>query len=424
MRIYRWVILLLALLIAGCNSGTSPATITPGATETPSATVVLPTPVQKTTPVPNADDAVRAYLDAWKADEYASMYAMLTTVGQDAITEEDFTNWYRTVATEAALSSVDYEILSSLVRNTRSAQANYRVILRSVLVGDIQRDTVMHLSLEDGAWRVQWSDDLIIPELAGGNYLWMDRHIPARANIYDREGNTVAAYAEAVSIGIIPGQIDPGTEEALLSDLQWMTGMNANAIAAMYEDFPPGAEWYLALGEVLLEKVQTRYDVSNGYNDNGLLMFPFESRFYFDNGIASQSIGYVSLIQVDEMEQYLRQGYNRDEKVGRQGIESWGEPYLGGTRGGTLYVIGPDDKVVTQLADVAAKPAQAIYTSLDSGLQLAAQTALLKFRGAVLVLERDTGRVLAMASSPGYDPNAFEPSNYNYRYQLEEIYSA
>ncbi len=424
MRIYHWIILWLCLLAVGCNSVTPSETVTPGITETPSATSVLPTPIQKTTPVPNADDAVRAYLDAWKTDDYASMYAMLTSVGQDAIIEEDFTNWYRTVATEAALSSVDYEILSSLVRNTRSAQANYRVILHSVLVGDIQRDTVMNLSLEDGAWRVQWSDDLIIPELAGGNYLWMDRHIPARANIYDREGTTIAAYAEAVSIGIIPGQTDSGTEDALLADLQWLTGMNPNVIASMYEDFPPGAEWYLALGEVPLEKVQTRYDVSNGYNDNGLLMFPFESRFYFDNGIASQSIGYVSLIQVEEMEQYLRQGYNRDEKVGRQGIESWGEPYLGGTRGGTLYVIGPDDQVVTQLADVAAKPSQAIYTSIDKDLQLAAQTALLKFRGAVLVLERDTGRVLAMASSPGYDPNAFEPSNYNYSYQLEDIYSA
>ncbi|MFH1632487.1 MAG: penicillin-binding transpeptidase domain-containing protein [Chloroflexota bacterium] len=424
MRIYHWVILWLCLLAVGCNSVTPSETVTPGITETPSATFVLPTPVQKTTPVPDADDAVRAYLDAWKADDYASMYIMLTSVGQDAITEEDFTNWYRTVATEAALSSVDYEILSSLVRNTRSAQANYRVILHSVLVGDIQRDTVMNLSLEDGTWRLQWSDDLIIPELAGGNYLWMDRHIPARANIYDREGTTIAAYAEAVSIGIIPGQIDPGTGDALLADLQWLTGMNPNVIAAMYEDFPPGAEWYLALGEVPLEKVQTRYDVSNGYNDNGLLMFPFESRFYFDNGIASQSIGYVSLIQVEEMEQYLRQGYNRDEKVGRQGIESWGESYLGGTRGGTLYVIGPDDQVVTQLADVAAKPSQAIYTSIDRDLQLAAQTALLKFRGAIVVLERDTGRVLAMASSPGYDPNAFEPSNYNYSYQLEDIYSA
>ena len=51
--------------------------------------------------------------------------------------------------------------------------------------------------------------------------------------------------------------------------------------------------------------------------------------------------------------------------------------------------------------------------TIDSNLQYYAQQSLTGFRGAVVVLERDTGRVLAMASSPGFDANLFEPSNYN-----------
>jgi cell division protein FtsI/penicillin-binding protein 2 len=421
MKLRLWFALLLIPLSVSCNSIAPSSTESSVSTESPTETVVLPTPFQKTTPVPDPSIAIRAYLEAWKVDDYAGMYAMLTDISQDAINEEDFTKFYRTVATEAALSGIDYEILSTLV-NPRSAQASYRVVLHSVLVGDIQRDTVMNLSLEEGQWQIQWSEELILPEFKGGNYLWMDRHIPSRANIYDRNGNAITTYTTAVSVGIFPDSIDPEYENELLSEVKFITGLHPDAVRYKYLDYPAGAPWYLPLGEVLYEKLDGYYDLENGYNLNGLLMYPFEARVYLDNGVAPQSIGYVSLIQADEEEEFLRKGYSRDEKVGRQGIERWGEPYLGGTRGGTLYVIDSNDEVVTQLADVPAQPAQAIYTTLDKDLQLAVQNTLQTHAGAAVVIEVDTGRVLAMASSPHFDPNAFEPANTNSVYQLEEIY--
>ena len=417
------ILFMLIGVSSGCNSPVQESTPSAPSVTSVTSMKTLPPPNTQTTPVPDVKEAAQAYLDAWKADDYATMYAMLTTVSQDAISEEKFTKWYKSVIAEAAVQSVDYEILSSFVKDTRNAQVGYRTILNSILVGTIERETSMNLTLEERKWRVQWADDLIIPELANGNYLWMDRHIPSRANIYDRNGSAIAAYAKAVSIGLIPGEIEPDTEEDVLNQIQWLTGIHPNTIAQMYADFPPNSDWYLPIGEALYDKVQQRYDVSNGYHYNGLVMVPYTSRFYFNNGIAPQAIGYVSLIQEDEVETYLRQGYSVDEKVGRQGIERWGEPYLGGTRGGTLYVIGTDDQVVTKLADVPAKPAQAIYTTLDKDLQLGAQLALQKFNGAIIIMERETGKILAMASSPEFDPNAFEPSNYNYSALLADIYS-
>jgi penicillin-binding protein 2 len=424
MKIRKWIVLLLLMIAAvGCSVASPSPTETPQPTVTETATPTLPPPEQKTTSVPDPEEAVEAYLDAWMAEDYASMYDMLTTVSQDAITEIDFTSWYTNTAVQAALSGVEYDILSSFVQSTRSAQASYRVTLQSVLVGDITRDTVMNLSLEDGEWRVQWADNLIIPELAGGNYFWMDRKIPSRANIYDRNGEAFVTYAEAVSIGVVPGQVDLDQEGKVLTELSWLTGIHPDAIALMYKDYPPGVDWYLALGETLSEKVQQRYDVTYGYDDRGIRMSaPWQARFYLDNGIGSQTIGYVSQIQAAEEEKFLRKGYSSDEVVGRQGIEAWGEPYLGGTRGGTLYVIDSNNNPVTQLADVPAQPSQAIYTTLDKEMQAAAENMLLKYRGAVVAMEIDTGRVLAMASSPGFDPNAFNTLNYNWGFQIDEIY--
>jgi len=421
MRIQRWIVLFVVVLMVSCDSIPSLSTDTPIVADQPTETIILPTPIQKTTPVPDPGFTIRGYLDAWRTDDFAGMYALLTDISQDAITEEDFTNYYRSIATEAALEGIDYEILSTLV-NPRSAQASYRVVLHSVLVGDIQRDTLMNLSLEEVQWRVEWSEDLILPEFSGGNYLWMKRQIPSRANIYDRNGNAITTYANAVSVGIFPDSIDPDYEDDLLEDVQWITGLHPDAVRYKYLDYPAGAPWFLPLGEVLYEKIEGYYDAANGYNLNGLAMYPFESRLYLNNGIAPQTVGYVSFIQAEEEEDYLRKGYSRDEKIGRQGIERWGESYLSGVRGGTLYVIDSNDEVVTQLADVPADPSQSIFTTIDKDLQLAVQTMLQTHVGAAVVIEVDTGRVLAMASSPHFDPNAFEPANANSGYQLEDIY--
>jgi penicillin-binding protein 2 len=47
---------------------------------------------------------------------------------------------------------------------------------------------VARLSLEDGQWKLQWDESLILPELAGGMRLAMDYQIPARGDIYDANG--------------------------------------------------------------------------------------------------------------------------------------------------------------------------------------------------------------------------------------------
>ncbi len=400
--------LLVCVLLASCTpfSGKPPA-------ETAAAS--SPTPVNLYSSAATTEavsEAAQKYLEAWKREDYGTMYALLTTLSQDAIHSEEFTQQYQSIAVEAALSSVDYEILSVMV-NPDTAQVRYRVKLESVLVGLISRDTVMNLRLENGKWRVAWDDTLILPELQGGNYLVMNRsgYIPARANIYDREGLALVAQADATAIGLLPDQVDPENTGPLFAKLSELTGVGVDNIQSLYESAPPGAGWYVPLGEVSAEIISNQFSALSSLK--GIMMKPYKSRYYFDGGIAPHVVGYVSAIQPEEVDQFKRLGYQPDERVGRIGLEKWGEAYLAGKRGGALYVFNAQGQPVTRLAESPARPSQAIYTTLNRDFQVEAQKALSKFRGAIVVLERDTGRVLVMVSSPGFDPNAFEPINYN-----------
>jgi penicillin-binding protein 2 len=419
MKIRILLFVVLATLLIGCNQSTP---LTPTSTVITVPTPTLPEPQVETTGVPDPEAIAKTYLDDWKAEQYPQMYALLTKVSQDAISEADFTARYQSIANEAALSGWDYEILSSL-RNPETGQVGYRVLLHSVLVGDIDRNTVMNLSQENGEWRIQWDDSLILPELLGGNNLLMDYRIPSRGNIYASDGRALVAQADAVAIGLDTSAVDPEQQAALLGEIYQLTGVQPEKLSGMIDAWRPFG-YYLPVADISVDALAPREAVLQGYS--GVILQPFRTRYYFDDGIASHVLGYMSLIQPDEVDYYKRLGYRIDERVGRDGLEYYAEKYLAGQRGGTLYVVDPNKKVVTQLAAKDPQPAESVYTTIDYDLQkeLQRSNALSEdMKGAIVVLERDTGRVLAMVSSPGFNPNLFEPANYNYSYLINDLYS-
>jgi len=408
MRKWMSVLLLFVVLFTSCSPASAPQ---PAVTVTP--TVTLRPPQVLVTSVPDVQATAQAFLQAWQAEDYATMYAMLTRVSQDAINAENFAKRYQETAVNMTLQKLDFEVLSALT-NPTAAQVSYRVDFHTAMAGDIQREMVMNLALNSGAWQVQWEDGMIMPELRNGNRLEMEIKPPARGNIYDRNGKVIAAQTDAVALGLAVEQIDrPASVVNQLSDL---TGRTPESIRALFEDAPPG---YVPVGEVPKQAVEKRMDVLLGLG--GLVLREYNTRLYFEGGVAPHAVGYVLSISAEELEQYRRKGYRQDEKIGAAGLEKFADQQLMGGRGADLYVIDQSGNVVTRLAQVASRPAQSVYTTLDRDFQIQVQQAVAGFRGAVVVLERDTGRVLAIASSPTFDPNLFDPQNINTRWALGDM---
>jgi len=397
----RIAVLLLSVILAGC-------TLSSGE-QTPAT---LPEPAVTSVAAPDPEATVAAFLDAWKAWDYAQMYDLLSPLSQDGIPEPDFAERYEGVRRAAALSGVDYEILSSLILNPRAAQVAYRVVLTSTVVGDITRDTTVELTLVGGQWRVAWTEAAILPELGGGSRLSLAYVTPTRANIYDRDGLAFAAQTDVVGFYLVPNQIvSPEAETNMLSALSNLMDMRPEAIQALYEPFR-FTDYFTALGEASLEEFQ-RYQNTLAAAGGVWWNPPYASRYYPFGGLAAHAVGYVSQIQADELTEYQGRGYAGDEFIGRTGVEAVYEDELRGQPGGSLYVLDANDAVLSTLATRDPSPPQAVYTTLIRDLQRYAEQAISEFTGAIVVLERDTGAVLAMVSSPDLNPNMFDAENPN-----------
>ncbi len=401
------VLVLSGLILTSCTKPSE----NPTPVASPTAAVSnLPDPQIFTTQIPAATSTAQAYLDAWKRDDYEGMYALLTSDSQNAMTLDAFKEMLVSVANETALKEIRTEILSDETAEDASAIVKYRITLASNLIGDLTRDTQMGLKLENGAWRIQYDDAMILPELAGGNTLRMDLDLNTRASILDRNGRMLAGQAEATSIGLIPDNIDPENSAGLFGLLARASGLTASEISKRVENANPGD--YLALGQVDTKESSNLLQALSRWG--AVVLTNYTSRYYPENGIGPHLIGYVQSLAKEELNTYRRLGYRADEKIGRKGIERWGEDILSGKHGGTLYQLDAQGSPAAELGSATSEPGQTIYTTIDSEFQKGVQEALRGFNGAAVVLERDTGRVLAMASSPGFDQNAFETENYNW----------
>lgn len=371
----------------------------------------LPDPVQfrgDLTQALAAQAAAGQFLQAWQLEDYVAMYGALSALSQDALSLAEFTEIYQGVANTLTLEALEYQF-SSAMADDAYGQVAYRVSFHTLLVGDLTSETVMNLVWERGAWRVQWEIGMILPELRDGSRLEFIHETPDRGRIFDRAGAPLAAYEDAIAVGLVPGQILPEQADQIYATLAEISVYSAQELAEQVAATPD--DWLLPVVTLTQEDLAPYLDVLRDLS--GVRLDEFRRRVYVDGGIAPHTLGYMLYIPEEEVDDYVRLGYRQDERIGAAGLEAVYESELSGQRGGALYLVGPDGEILSQLASSDPQPGQTVYTTLDKTLQKRLQESLGDLRAAVVVMEVDTGKVLALVSNPGFDPNAFNDSTAN-----------
>lgn len=232
-----------------------------------------------------------------------------------------------------------------------------------------------------------------------------ERSLPApRGIIYDRNGYALVDNRKALHLVI--QREDLPSDPAVIADLSAALGLDPDEVSRKVRAFkraPKGRPLVLMenldeAGIALAERVRARYPFL------GVQVAP--RRVYLGQDLAGHVLGYVSEVD-DRMMQADPGKYQLGEIVGRTGFEESGNDKLKGVDGEKRVLVDQLGREVASLDRDDPKPGRSLYLTLDAGLQRVAKDAFGDEKGAAVVLDLRDGGVLAMYSSPGYDPNLF-----------------
>lgn len=239
---------------------------------------------------------------------------------------------------------------------------------------------------------------------------------PARGLIYDRNGNLMVANKPVYDLMVLPADVkNNGADSVKISKL---LGISTNDYrvslkrATAYSTFKPS---------IFVEQIpaeQFGFIVDQLYKYPEFIPVPRTLRSY-PIPIAAHTIGFISEVTPHQIEQ--KPYYKSGDYIGSSGIEKAYETDLRGERGVRYIVVDVHNKEIGSYKNGAFdKPAISgdnLLLSLDAQLQAYGEKLMKNKKGSIVAIEPATGEVLALVSSPGYNPNMLVGRNRSKNYK-------
>jgi penicillin-binding protein 2 len=228
---------------------------------------------------------------------------------------------------------------------------------------------------------------------------------PFRGTIVDRNGDLIVDNRASFDLFVVPEEIySPGE---LSSSLEELIGLAAKTV----QDKLATEGRVAPFRPLLIKRNLTREELAivetNLFNLPGTMIQVKPQRRYMYNELASHVIGYLGEIN----ETQLNSGEYPDAKpadlIGKFGVERKWQKYLNGLRGGEQVEVDANGRRLKVLARKAPTSGYNLGLTIDKNLQLVAEKNLKNKAGAIVAMNPNTGEILAMASSPAFDPNLF-----------------
>nr|WP_210147113.1 penicillin-binding protein 2 [Shewanella sp. WXL01] len=232
---------------------------------------------------------------------------------------------------------------------------------------------------------------------------------PSRGLIFDRNGQLLAENQPFYSLELIPEKVKK-VDDAL-DKLNNIIPLSADERESIKEKLKYHRRFKPLTIKTRLTPEQVASFSVNQHEYPGIFVEAGLKRYYPHQELMTHVLGYVGKINSRDKTTLEKSGawknYAATKDIGKQGIEKYYESLLHGKPGHLEEEVNNRGRVIRTLKVTPPEPGQDIYLTLDLKLQQKAMELLAGRRGSVVAIDPQDGGILAMVSSPSYDPNAF-----------------
>ncbi|HFQ8120303.1 TPA: penicillin-binding transpeptidase domain-containing protein [Enterococcus faecium] len=352
---------------------------------------------QETQAVEAGEKTVEQFVQALNKGDYNKAAEMTSkkAANKSALSEKEILDQYQNIYGAADVKGLQISNLKVDKKDDSTYSFSYKAKMNTSL-GELKDLSYKGtLDRNDGQTTINWQPNLVFPEMEGNDKVSLTTQEAARGNIIDRNGEPLATTGKLKQLGVVPSKLGDGGEKTA----------NIKAIASSFDLTED------AINQAISQSwVQPDYFVPLKIIDGATPELPagatiqeVDGRYYPLGEAAAQLIGYVGDITAEDIDKNPELSSNG--KIGRSGLEMAFDKDLRGTTGRKLSITDADGVEKKVLIEHEVQNVKDIKLTIDAKAQKTAFDSLGGKAGSTVATTPKTGDLLALASSPSYDPN-------------------
>ncbi|MCH3200357.1 penicillin-binding transpeptidase domain-containing protein [Enterococcus faecium] len=352
---------------------------------------------QETQAVEAGEKTVEQFVQALNKGDYNKAAEMTSkkAANKSALSEKEILDKYQNIYGAADVKGLQISNLKVDKKDDSTYSFSYKAKMNTSL-GELKDLSYKGtLDRNDGQTTINWQPNLVFPEMEGNDKVSLTTQEAARGNIIDRNGEPLATTGKLKQLGVVPSKLGDGGEKTA----------NIKAIASSFDLTED------AINQAISQSwVQPDYFVPLKIIDGATPELPagatiqeVDGRYYPLGEAAAQLIGYVGDITAEDIDKNPELSSNG--KIGRSGLEMAFDKDLRGTTGGKLSITDADGVEKKVLIEHEVQNGKDIKLTIDAKAQKTAFDSLGGKAGSTVATTPKTGDLLALTSSPSYDPN-------------------